>query len=51
MTQLFTLLLALAGIPLFVVIPAGKPDEPVVLPEVITESMLLDALKAAGPST
>lgn len=40
-----------SAIPLYVIVPAGKPGAPVVLPEVITEGMLLDALRKAGAST
>ncbi|MDX9723935.1 MAG: thioredoxin family protein, partial [Myxococcota bacterium] len=39
------------AIPLVVVIPAGRRADAIVLPEVITESMMLDALRQAGPST
>jgi thiol:disulfide interchange protein DsbD len=37
-----------SGVPLYVVFPAGKPSEPIVLPEVITSSMVLDALGAGA---
>jgi thiol:disulfide interchange protein DsbD len=38
-----------AGVPMYVVIPPGKPDAPVVLPEVITKDMVVEAIeKAAG---
>jgi thiol:disulfide interchange protein len=40
-----------AGVPLDVVLPAGQPDNPIVLPEMMTQSMLLKALDQAGPST
>jgi thiol:disulfide interchange protein DsbD len=33
------------GVPFYVIYPAGKPAEPVVLPELLTESILLDALR------
>ena len=33
------------GVPFYVIYPAGKPADPVVLPEILTESILLDALK------
>ncbi len=39
-----------AGVPLNVILPAGRPDQPVVLPEVITRPMVLDNLEQAGPS-
>ncbi|MEO8168825.1 MAG: thioredoxin family protein, partial [bacterium] len=34
-----------SGVPLYVVFPAGKPTEPIVLPEVITPNIVLTALK------
>ena len=34
-----------SGVPLYVVFPAGRPDQPIVLPEVITKGIVLDALK------
>lgn len=38
-----------SGVPLYVVFPPGKRNAPIVLPEVITSSIVLDALqKAAG---
>ena len=33
------------GVPFYVIFPAGSGGEPVVLPEILTESLLLDALK------
>ena len=36
-----------SGVPLYVVFPAGRSDAPVVLPEVITSSILIDAIKSA----
>lgn len=33
------------GVPFYVIYPAGRADDPVVLPEILTESILLDALK------
>jgi len=39
-----------SGVPLYVVFPAGRIDEPIVLPEAITKGMVLDALDRAGPS-
>jgi thiol:disulfide interchange protein DsbD len=38
------------GVPLFVVYPATEPANPIVLPEIITQEILLDALLQAGPS-
>jgi thiol:disulfide interchange protein DsbD len=37
-----------SGVPLYVIFPAGKPTEPIVLPEVITPSIVIDAVKRAG---
>ncbi len=37
-----------SGVPLYVVFPAGKLDEPIVLPEVITKQMLIDALEKSS---
>lgn len=39
-----------SGVPLYVLFPAGKPTEPIILPEVITQSSVLEALDKAGPS-
>jgi thiol:disulfide interchange protein DsbD len=41
-----------SGVPLYVVFPEGRPREPIVLPEVITPGMVIDALDRAfaGPS-
>lgn len=39
-----------SGVPLYVVFPAGKLDEPIVLPEVITKEMLIDALEKSLPA-
>jgi thiol:disulfide interchange protein DsbD len=36
-----------SGVPLYVIFPAGKPGEPIVLPEVITTGIVLDALDRA----
>lgn len=38
------------GVPLYVIYPAKNPSNPIVLPEVITDQIVLDALDAAGPS-
>ncbi len=38
-----------SGVPMYVVIPANHPGEPTVLPEVLTPSLVIDAIeKAAG---
>jgi thiol:disulfide interchange protein len=39
-----------SGVPFYAVFPAGRIDDPIVLPEVITRSLLIDALEQAGPS-
>jgi thiol:disulfide interchange protein DsbD len=36
-----------SGVPLYVVFPAGKPTQPIVLPEVVTPGMVLEALDKA----
>lgn len=35
------------GVPFYVIYPAGRPDEPLTLPELLTESIVLDALDRA----
>ena len=37
-----------ASVPLYVVYPAGRPDAPVVLPTLLTQQTVLDALAAAN---
>ncbi|CAN5143094.1 hypothetical protein BH11CYA1_BH11CYA1_30080 [soil metagenome] len=39
-----------AGVPLYVIFPAGKADSPIVLPEVITVQLVVDELTKAGKS-
>ena len=44
------------GVPFYVIFPAGRPDEPIILPELLTESIVLDAIvkattSPAGPPT
>jgi len=39
-----------SGVPMYVVIPAGRPDDPILLDEVITSSSVIAALEKAGPS-
>lgn len=39
-----------SGVPLYVVFPADKLDEPIVLPEVITKEMLIEALEKSSPA-
>ncbi len=36
-----------SGVPLYVLFPAGRPTQPVVLPEVITAGIVIDAIDAA----
>ncbi len=38
------------GVPLNIVYPAGKPDEPIVLPTILTQSIVIEALQKAGPT-
>jgi thiol:disulfide interchange protein len=38
------------GVPLNLILPAGKPDAPIILPEVLTQATVLEALARAGPS-
>lgn len=37
------------GVPFYVLYPAGKPDQPITLPELLTEQIVLDALAKARP--
>lgn len=39
-----------SGVPLYVIFPAGRPKEPIVLPEVITADLVIQKLQEAGPS-
>jgi thiol:disulfide interchange protein DsbD len=39
-----------AGVPLNLIFPAGRPDEPIVLTPNLTKQYLLDKLEEAGPS-
>jgi thiol:disulfide interchange protein/DsbC/DsbD-like thiol-disulfide interchange protein len=36
------------GVPFYVIYPPGRPGEPIILPEILTEQMVLDALRKAG---
>jgi thiol:disulfide interchange protein DsbD len=39
-----------SGVPLYVVFPAGRPTQPIVLPEVITSGIVIEAIdRALGP--
>jgi thiol:disulfide interchange protein DsbD len=37
-----------SGVPLYVVFPAGRPNEPIVLPEVVTPGLILEAFDKAA---
>ncbi len=39
-----------SGVPLYVLFPAGRPNEPIVLPEVLTPTILLEALERTAPA-
>jgi len=39
-----------AGVPMYLVYSPNEPDDPKVLPELLTPQIVLDALEAAGPS-
>ncbi|MBX9721758.1 MAG: hypothetical protein K2X81_10210, partial [Candidatus Obscuribacterales bacterium] len=39
-----------SGVPVYVIFPAGHPDEPMVLPEALTQPIVLESLEKAGPS-
>jgi thiol:disulfide interchange protein len=39
------------SIPLLAIYPANRPDEPIILRDVISKKTLIDALRKAGPST
>jgi thiol:disulfide interchange protein len=38
------------SIPVLAIYPAGRPEEVIVLRDIVTKSQVLDALKQAGPS-
>jgi thiol:disulfide interchange protein/DsbC/DsbD-like thiol-disulfide interchange protein len=38
-----------AGVPLYVIYPADRSKEPIVLPEILTNQLVLDGLKSAQP--
>jgi thiol:disulfide interchange protein DsbD len=40
-----------AGVPFYAVYPAGRPDEVIVLPEIINKKLVLESLERAGPSS
>jgi thiol:disulfide interchange protein/DsbC/DsbD-like thiol-disulfide interchange protein len=37
------------GVPFYVIYPPGRAEEPIILPELLTESLVLEALKKAEP--
>lgn len=39
-----------SGVPLYVIFPSGRPLDPIVLPELINQSIVLEALDRAGSS-
>lgn len=39
------------GVPMYLILPAGKPDEVIQLPDALTAASMLEGLKKAGPST
>ena len=38
------------GVPMYLIIPAGKPDGVITLPDLLTKASIIDGLKASGPS-
>ena len=38
------------GVPFYAVYPAGRPEDVIVLPELINRKLVLDSLDRAGPS-
>ena len=38
------------GVPMYLLIPAGKPDGVITLPDLLTKSAILEGLKKSGPS-
>ena len=39
-----------SGVPLYVIFPGKNPSQPIILPELITQQIVLDKLDEAGPS-
>ena len=39
-----------SAIPLLVIFPGNHPDQPIVLPDLLTKQQVIDALRQAGPS-
>ena len=40
-----------AGVPFYAVYPAGRPDQVIVLPEIINKRLVIESIEKAGPST
>ena len=40
-----------SGVPLYVLFPAGRPDRPIVFPEIITVGLLMEKLEEAADTT
>jgi len=38
------------GVPMYLIIPAGKPDGVITLPDLLTKTSIIDGLKSSGPS-
>ena len=38
------------GVPMYLIIPAGKPEGVITLPDLLTKSAILEGLKTSGPS-
>ena len=38
------------GVPMYLIIPAGKPDGVITLPDLLTKAAILEGLKTSGPS-
>lgn len=38
------------GVPLYIILPGSRPNEPIVLPQILTTDGLIEQLRAAGPS-
>jgi suppressor for copper-sensitivity B len=40
-----------SGVPMYVILPAGRPDEPILLNEILTQGAIIEGLEKAGPSS
>jgi thiol:disulfide interchange protein DsbD len=38
------------GVPMYVILPAGRPDSPILLPDLLTQRAVLEGLQRAGPT-